>query len=234
MKLIIKDGMVSRNTPSSSEKALCLALHTSYVDGVATNVYLTKDDELVIYQKDNIENNPIKEQTLSSLQLFNLGSRVKPHFLISLKRALEIFKTTKKKLILNVVDHGSKNSKYISKLLTLTNHYPEVNLYLKSSNQQLVEQLNKKKNKQKVGAVITTYDSPFWLLSLDFYSLNTTNVDIKEALNQLAIGKILMVENIDSKEELNHIHHYYGCYSHSVYVISPLSFIISRYFHKEL
>ncbi len=220
MNFIIKDGVTSRNTPASSKKALELAIHTLKVDGVETNVYLTKDGCLVIYFKENIGGMPISKQNFSTLLGYNLGSKVKRHTLIPLQEALDVFRQSKKKLILNLVDHMEDNYQYVEAVIWLIAQYPEVNLYLKSDNEEILLLLTKAKLHHQIGATINSFDSKLYHIPLDFYSLNLDNLEVHQMLQELIKGKVFMIEGIVSFQQLQEIKQHFHDYSNQIHCVS--------------
>jgi hypothetical protein len=220
LNFIVKDGVTSRNTPASSKKALELAIHTLKVDGVETNVYLTKDDCLIIYFQEDIGGRPIIEQSFPALRGYNLGSKVKRHALIPLQEALDVFKHSKKKLILNLVDHEKNNRQYVEAIIWLTTQYPEVNLYLKSNNEEIVLLLTKAKHYHQIGAVIDSLDSKLGHMPLDFYSLELDNLEVHQTLQELANGKVFMIEEVNTFQQLYEIEQQFHDYLSQIHCVS--------------
>ncbi|HIT22717.1 MAG TPA: hypothetical protein IAB56_07120 [Candidatus Scybalousia intestinigallinarum] len=220
MNFIVKDGVTSRNTPASSKKALELAIHTLNVDGVETNVYLTRDGCPIIYFKEAIEGRPIIEQSFPALRGYNLGSKVKRHALIPLQDALDVFKHSKKKFILNLVDHKKNNRQYVEAIISLTTQYPEVNLYLKSDNEEIVLLLTKVRQHHQIGAVIDSFDSKLGHIPLDFYSLKRGNLEVHQTLQELAKGKVFMIEEVDTFQQLQEIEQQFHDYLSQIHCIS--------------
>lgn len=220
LKFIVKDGVTSRNTPASSKKALELTIHTLHVDGVETNVYLTKDDCLIIYPEERIYGIPIIEQNFTDLRGYNLGSRVKHHFLIPLQEALDVFKNSKKEFVLQLSDHGNKNRQYVEKIIFLISQYPKINIYLKSDSEEIITLLSNSKIQHQVGAIIDSFDSKLCHFPLDFYSLNIENMDTNQALEQLANGKVLMTEQVNTVEQVRQLEQCFHDYLEQLHCVS--------------
>lgn len=183
MNLIVRNGASSKNTPADTYDSLLLAIHTDYIAGVEMNLNMTKDGKIVVYQTDAIDghpNNKISDLTFTDLQKYNLGSKVKKHWILTLEETLKLFETTSKMLVLNLNSHGENNSTFTKTVSNLIDQYPNDNIYIKSPSKEIVLDMRDKVQKAKIGAVIMDVDHYFWDLDLDFYSVSVQHADINE------------------------------------------------------
>lgn len=183
MNLIVRNGASSKNTPADTYDSLLLAIHTDYIAGVEMNLNMTKDGKIVVYQTDAIDghpNNKISDLTFTDLQKYNLGSKVKKHWILTLEETLKLFETTSKMLVLNLNNHGENNSIFTKTVSNLIDQYPNDNIYIKSPSKEIVLDMRDKVKKAKIGAVIMDVDHYFWDLDLDFYSVSVQHADINE------------------------------------------------------
>ena len=134
MKIINRYGVSSKHTPQDTWDSLLLAMNHDQIDGVELNLNFTKDKQVVVYQVDSIYHHPnhkISQLTLQDLQKYNLGNRVKKHFILTLEKVLELFATTHKSLILNLANHDIHNSEFVRMILNAITNYPTNNIYIK-------------------------------------------------------------------------------------------------------
>lgn len=205
MNLITRNGPSSKNTPTDTYDSLLLAIHTDYIAGVEMNLNMTKDGKIIVYQTDAIDNNPnykISNLTYTELQKFNLGSKVKKHWIITLEDVLKLFETTTKMLVLNLNSHGKNNSTFTQTISYLIEQYPNDNIYIKSPCKEIVLDMKDKENKAKVGAVIMNTEPYFWDLNLDFYSVSIQHANINECSKyvkkQMDNNRYIMMGDIDN------------------------------------
>ncbi len=205
MNLITRNGPSSKNTPTDTYDSLLLAIHTDYIAGVEMNLNMTKDGKIIVYQTDAIDNHPnykISDLTYTELQKFNLGSKVKKHWIITLEDVLKLFETTTKMLVLNLNNHGENNSIFTKTIFNLIDQYPNDNIYIKSSCKEIVLDMKGTENKAKIGAVIMNTEPYFWDLNLDFYSVSIQHADINECSKyikkQMNNNRYIMMGDIDS------------------------------------
>ena len=70
MKILVRSGTNTKNTPSDSRDSFLLAINTDYVDGIEVNLNLTKDGNIVVYNNDSIMGHPkhkISDLTLDDI-----------------------------------------------------------------------------------------------------------------------------------------------------------------------
>lgn len=230
MKLIIKEGLYTKNSPANSSDAIKLALNTSYIDGVFITIQMTKDNVIVVYPTDEINNIPINSMTYSSLALFNIESGVKKIEILTLEQVLKLYKNINKKLVIEVPNYQQDNEVLIDSLIKIINNYPDIDIYLKLEPLQL-DLVKKYQTLAKVGIGISTHNSNLWNLDVDFYAVNIPNVDDNDksdVLNKLNENKIIMLENIMNLAQYQYLKDNVSNYDSLIYVVTnQLSIIAS-------
>lgn len=217
MKILVRSGTNTKNTPSDSRDSFLLAINTDYVDGIEVNLNLTKDGNIVVYNNDSIMGHPkhkILDLTLDDINKYNLGTKVKKHSIVTLEELLELFKTTPKLLVLNLENHGINNEVFISKIVNIVNNYPNDNIYVKSPCKEIILNLKDKINKAHTGAVIRNNEEYFWGLDLDFYSISVQDTSLLECDNnikkQVSQNHLIMLGDISNSTDYNKIRNYLG------------------------
>ena len=181
MRIINRYGVFSKHTPQDTRDSLLLAMNHDQIDGVELNLNFTKDKQIIVYQADSIYHHPnhkISQLTLQDLQKYNLGNRVKKHSILTLEKALELFTTTHKCLILNLANHDIHNSEFARILLNTIRNYPTDNIYIKSDCKEIILTIRDYNKKIPLGAVIRNSDPYFWQLNLDFYSISIQDISL--------------------------------------------------------
>lgn len=217
MKILVRSGTNTKNTPSDSKDAFLLAIKTNYVDGIEVNLNLTKDGNIIVYNDNSFMGHPkhkISDLTLADISKYNLGTKVKKHNVITLEGLLELFKTTTKLLVLNLENHGENNNIFIDKIVQIINNYPNDNIYVKSPCKEIVLNIKDKIDKAHTGAVIRNGEGYFWGLDLDFYSISVQDVSLLECCNninnQVNQNHLIMLGDISNSNEYKEIKNYLG------------------------
>ncbi len=229
MKLIIKEGLYTKNSPANSSDAIKLALNTSYIDGVFITIQKTKDNVIVVYPSEDVNNIPINSMTYSELALFNIESGVKRIEILTLNQVLKLYEGILKKLVIDVPDYGQNNQVLINSIINIINNYPNVDIYLKLIPGQL-DFINRQLN-AKIGIGISEHDSSLWNLDVDFYAVSIPNVsetDKSDILVKLKENKIIMLENIMNLAQYQYLQDNISNYDSLIYVVTnQLSIIAS-------
>lgn len=217
MKILVRSGTNTKNTPSDSKDAFLLAINTNYVDGIEVNLNLTKDGNIIVYNDNCFMGHPkhkISDLTLADISKYNLGTKVKKHNVITLEGLLELFKTTTKLLVLNLENHGENNNIFIDKIVQIINNYPNDNIYVKSPCKEIVLNIKDRIDKAHTGAVIRNGEGYFWGLDLDFYSISVQDVSLLECCNninnQVNQNHLIMLGDITNSNEYKEIKNYLG------------------------
>lgn len=217
MKILVRSGTNTKNTPSDSRDSFLLAINTDYVNGIEVNLNLTKDGEIVIYNDNSIMGHPkhkIADLTLADISKYNLGTKVKKHSIVTLEELLELFKTTTKLLVLNLENHGENNDVFIDKVVQIINGYPNDNIYVKSPCKEIILNIKDKIDKAHTGAVIRNEEEYFWGLDLDFYSISVQDASLLACdgniKKQLDKNHSIMIGDIKGSKEYDQVRNYLG------------------------
>ncbi len=219
MKHVINGGISTANVPSYSRDAVLLALHTNYLDGVSLNLFQTKDKKIVAYPTSTVDNGKenISDLTLYNLERRNFGERVRRHSILELSDALGLFDQGSKTVVLNVEDETDDD--YKKELVRLTNLYPNVDIYIKSSNPDMLNYLNTSCQKERVGAVITEKNQDLWTDNFDFFSICMEKIDYEEIRAKVKAHKRVMIENVNTEEKYQEVKNNTRDISDSIYII---------------
>lgn len=210
MKILIKDGASTKNTPKSSNDSFLLAIYSSYIDGIEVNLNLTKDNDIVVYHNNSIMGHPkhkFIDLTMNDIRKYNLGTKVKKHNIVTLDNLLKLFGNTNKLLILNLENHGNNNKAFVDKFINIINNYNNNNIYIKSSCKEIILYIKDRVNRANIGATITNNEQYFWNLNLDFYSISVKTNSLtslnNNIINQLNQNHDIMLNNINNMKEYN-------------------------------
>lgn len=216
MKVLVKNGASTKNTPSNSIDSFLLALNTNYIDGIEVNLNLTKDNNLIVYHCDSIMGHykhKFSNLTLSDIDKYNLGTKVKKHNIITLDKLLKIFDNTSKLLVLNIDSHNN-NKILVDKLISIINNYPNDNIYIKSSSKEIILYIKDKIHNAHIGAVIMDREKYFWNLDLDFYSISLNDISLlpikSDIEKKLIKNKFIMLNDINNIDNFNEVKNYLG------------------------
>ncbi|MBQ7104451.1 MAG: hypothetical protein IJN90_01195 [Bacilli bacterium] len=226
MYLIADGGITTKNTLANTKGAISLSLNTSYISGISLNVAYTKDDVFIIVDREALMFTTkgagyIDNNTYNDLLHFNIGTKVLNARVVTLKEVLDIYNNSNKMLILNLDYQGEKTSKYTYQLLSLISNYPNINIYLKSFNQEILSILKNSNTKARIGIIINDNNLKEIDNEYDFYVINSFLVN-KDLITRIVNNnKLIMTELIDTSGELINYYYRYGNYIlNNLYIIS--------------
>lgn len=226
MYLIADGGISTKNTLANTKGAISLSLNTSYISGISLNVAYTKDDVFIIVDREALMFTTkgagyIDNNTYNDLLHFNIGTKVLNARVVTLKEVLDIYNNSNKMLILNLDYQGEKTSKYTYQLLSLISNYPNINIYLKSFNQEILSILKNSNTKARIGIIINDNNLKELDNEYDFYVINSFLVN-KDLITRIVNNnKLIMTELIDTSGELINYYYRYGNYIlNNLYIIS--------------
>ncbi len=226
MYLIADGGITTKNTLANTKGAISLSLNTSYISGISLNVAYTKDDVFIIVDREALMFTTkgagyIDNNTYNDLLHFNIGTKVLNARVVTLKEVLDIYNNSNKMLILNLDYQGEKTSKYTYQLLSLISNYPNINIYLKSFNQEILSILKTSNTKARIGIIINDNNLKELDNEYDFYVINSFLVN-KDLITRIVNNnKLIMTELIDTSGELINYYYRYGNYIlNNLYIIS--------------
>ena len=229
MKLILKDGIHSKNSPKNTMDSIILTLNNNNIDGINITVQMTMDGIIVVYPTSIIMCSNINKIPYNELIKYNVGSKIKKHRILTLEEVLEKFSGSSKKLIIEL-NNCSDNLSLVKSVIELTSRYSNSNIYLKTSIKENILYLKELANTCNIGATILDSDNYFWNLDLDFYSINYSDINSDLVLKQLNSNKIIMLENINIKERLELLRSKLDNYSDNIYLITDNQKEIVEYF----
>ena len=226
MYFIADGGISTKNTLVNTKGAISLSLNTSYISGISLNVAYTKDDVFIIVDREALMFTTkgagyIENNTYNDLLHFNIGTKVLNARVVTLKEVLDIYNNSNKMLILNLDYQGEKTSKYTYQLLSLISNYPNINIYLKSFNQEILSILKNSNTKARIGIIINDNNLEKLNNEYDFYVINSFLVN-KDIITRIVNNnKLIMTELINTSGELINYYYRYGNYIlNNLYIIS--------------
>lgn len=97
MKIITEGGISSKNSPIYTIDSFKLANKNNKVDGIKIDIYLTKDNKIILLNEEVIKKTGIDvqficEHTFSYLENLNIGTKVKRNKIISIDELLKTYK----------------------------------------------------------------------------------------------------------------------------------------------
>lgn len=239
MKFIAQGGAASRHSLSNTKDSIVLALNSNYIDGVAFNLYLTKDNRVVLFASPYVDGRSnaqgmIKDKTFQELQQINFGSKVHRQHIMNLENTLSLFYNTTKILVLNLNDEQERNKIFVDAVIDIVKNYPNVNLYLKSSDRDTVLYLNTFKIRAKVGIALYDNDPDIMQHHLDFYSFCSSKVT-KEFVRQiLKNNRFIMLEGVETTAELQTIYDRLNSLSDDIFIITEHVPLLAAYYFAEI
>ena len=226
MYLIADGGIATKNTLVNTKGAVSLSLNVSYIDGISLNVAYTKDEVFVIVDRDSLMfttqgSGYIEDNTYNDLLHFNVGTKVLNARVVTLNEVLDIYTNTNKLLVLNLDYQGDRTIQYTYQLLELISNYPNVNIYLKTFNDEIIDILKNSNTKAKIGIIINDDNLEKLEEDFDFYVINSYLVDNDTIIRKINNNRDIMTELIDSSSDLINYYYRYGSYIlNNLYVIS--------------
>ncbi len=207
MRIIASGGVSSKNTLINTKGAVTLSLSTNSVAGIVINVSYTVDNVFVIVDNTTLTSvtgglGYIKNATFEELLHYNIGTPILKDNVMTLNQVLEIYKNTDKALILNLRNQGEKTSQYIDQLLNLINNYPNINLFLKSSDEEVLTLLKSSPHYAEVGVIVSENNIDEWNNDYDFYVINTTSITREMIEEKLNNQKEVMTQIIQFEDQL--------------------------------
>ena len=210
MDYIIKNGISSKNTTLNTEKSISLAFNNPELLGVSLNLYMTKDDYIVVSDTDIVNpssNQKIRDFTLEELRRHNIGTRVNREEVMTLESVLRDFHGSEKVFIFTMNDMSVDNQQFVETVASIVNRYPNSNLYIKSPSKEIVLYLRDLIQFASIGAVLLNEDTYFLKQNLDFYCLSGPKLCPYWSKQKKEAGILLMVESIvNEKDAVSTIH----------------------------
>lgn len=226
MYLIANGGISTKNTLINTKGAISLSTNTNYISGISLNVAYTKDEVFIIADRDSLMfttkgSGYIENNTYNDLLHFNIGTKVLNAKVVTLKEVLDIYERSNKKLILNLDYQGIRTSQYTYQLLDLINTYPNIDIYLKSFDDEILTILKEANTKAKIGIIINDENLEEIDNSYDFYVFNSYLVSKDDYIKKINSNIEVMTELINTGGNLINYYYRYGEYVlNNLYIIS--------------
>lgn len=226
MYLIANGGISTKNTLINTKGAISLSTNTNYISGISLNVAYTKDEVFIIADRDSLMFTTkgagyIENNTYNDLLHFNIGTKVLNAKVVTLKEVLDIYESSNKKLILNLDYQGIRTSQYTYQLLDLINTYPNIDIYLKSFDDEILTILKEANTKAKIGIIINDENLEEIDNSYDFYVFNSYLVSKDDYIKKINSNIEVMTELINTGGNLINYYYRYGEYVlNNLYIIS--------------
>ena len=224
MKLIAHKGLHSKNTKENTLSSILLANKNQKIDGIEFDVRLTKDNKVVVIHDktiDRVSNGKGKvcEMTLDRLKKFNLGTFLKRERISTLDEILCKLDSSKL-LIIELKDEEENNDIFASKVLTIINNYPNLNIWMKSFSSEIVNYLKKYSN-IPVGIIISdkTNNIDFLDNDVDFYSISHKLINDDEISKKIYKNKPIMFWTVNTNDVMDEILNIYNN-RNDIYIIS--------------
>ena len=230
MKLIAYGGAETKYTKGSTRDALILATNTEFIDGTRLDVYITKDNYLVATTENGFQRSGLTKETLENTNYetiirHNIGTTVKFQGIIPVSEAMKIFNNKNKILLLNIIEHDNKNSVLVDNIKDITKVFLNVNLYLESDNDEVIEYLLSSNINAKNGKIIKNRTINNY--NLDFYSFDKDNIDVNLINNLYRNGKQIIITNINTGNELINIYNQFPNIFENIYIETSNPTVIS-------
>ena len=226
MFLIAEGGISTKNTLVNTKGAISLSVNTNYIAGISLNVSYTRDEVFVITDRDSLMfttkgSGFIKDNTYNDLLHFNIGTKALNARIITLNEVLDIYNNSNKMLVLNLDYQGERTDQYTYQLLSLISNYPNVKIYLKSFNKNILSILKKINTKARIGIIINDNNLNNINDDYDFYVVNSYSVDKDVLIRKINSNKLIMTELISNGSDLiNYYYRYDNYILNNLYVIS--------------
>ena len=226
MYLIADGGISTKNTLVNTKGAISLSINTSYISGISLNVAYTKDEVFIIADRDSLMfttkgSGYIENNTYNDLLHFNVGTKVLNARVVTLKEVLDIYSNTDKILVLNLDYQGLRTKQYTYQLLSLISNYPNINIYLKSFNKEIISILKQSNTKARIGIIINDNNIDEFNSDYDFYVVNSYLIDKNNIISKINNNKLIMTELINNSSDLINAYYRYGDFIlNNLYIIS--------------
>ena len=221
MKLILEDGISTKHCPNNTSESIILALYNNKVDGIFLKVFKTLDNILVINNCDKILNKKICESSYDELLKYNLGNKVKKHYILTLKEVFEIYNNSNKKIIIKPF-----SDQLVKDINNLAENY-NVNLFIETN----------KKNSTRCSSSRIGINLSFNNLSYIHYDYDFYMIDYKSLKDFLQIYKLknqeeVMFYNIETLNDYKNLDEITKNYLGNISIITN-NYNLYNYFYNE-
>lgn len=233
MKLIIKEGIYSRNSPKNTMDAIILAVNNPNIDGISITIQMTQDGILVVYPDNTIMHKNINKIPYKQLTKYNVGTRIKKHSILKLEDVLQKMDGSSKKLLIELVNCDN-NLQLVESVITLASKYPDIDIYLNTCVKEDILYLKEIANTCRIGATIKDSSNYFWNLDLDFYIIDEANIDSSYIHHMLDNNRIIMYKSMDTVKQLSFVENNFQKYIDNIYIITNHHSKIIKYLNNTM
>ncbi len=226
MYLIAEGGISTKNTLINTKGAISLSLNTNYIYGISLNVAYTKDEVFIIADRNSLMfttkgSGYIENNTYNDLLHFNVGTKVLNARVVTLNEVLDIYNNSNKMLVLNLDYQGDRTEQYTYQLLSLISNYPNINIYLKSFDKEIISILKQSNTKARIGIIINDNNIDEFNNDYDFYVINSYLIDKNNIISKINNNKLIMTELINNSSDLINAYYRYSDFIlNNLYIIS--------------
>ncbi len=219
MRYIVRGGITTKNIPPACRDAIELATKLPDVFGIELGACETKDKEVVVYCKNNqdITKEEMKGETLYYLRRRNIASGVRNHQVLTLEEALKSLDRSNCILVLSLEEQT--DVAFLKKVIEITGNFPNLNIYIKSDLEDVVEYIRDLSGRQRTGINMCYKSNELWQVQGDFYSMNSTCIEKENMKRKIGENRRIMINDIDTKDEMIRLEGECGC-NDSIYVIT--------------
>jgi len=215
MYLIAEGGIATKNTLLNTKGAISLSVIANYISGISLNVSYTKDEVFIITDRDSLMfttkgSGYLEKNTYKDLLHFNVGTKVLNARVVTLKEVLDIYSNTNKKLILNLDYQGVRTNQYTYQLLDLIRNYPNIDIYLKSFDEEILSILKSSNTNAKIGVIISDDNLDEINNNYDFYVINSYLINKDTHIEKINSNQEIMTELIKNSGDLINYYYRYG------------------------
>ena len=173
-------------------------INNSKISGISFDILMTKDKKIIIYFPSG---NYLS--SIDTLQSNNYNNLINEN-IMSLEDVLKVVANSNQKIILNflpivspptdeksLINLNKLNEEYVLKVNNIVKNFPNLKFYLCSAYDNLVFQIKRLNQNNKVGFIITNLSTNY--IDVDFYVFTTNMIDRKIIMQQLALNKEVMI-----------------------------------------
>ena len=226
MKIIADGGATTKNTGANTRDAIILGLNTPYINGFKFKLYLTRDNEIVSLSDpaylffEHFENG-ISNLTLKEALTYNVGTKVQPQQIITLKEILTIFQNyPNKDLILELTNHKQKNGLFTDLILVELRKYPYLNIYLETEFEEIFSYLKSSTTKYPLGYVVRENSVENFDKEADFYDIALVLLEQLDIRSKALDGYLIMLDQINVRSVFDLVYQEYQDIFDNLFIIT--------------
>jgi len=226
MKIITEGGISSKNSPIYTIDSFKLANKNNKVDGIKIDIYLTKDNKIIllneeVMKKTGIDVQFICEHTFSYLENLNIGTKVKRNKIISIDELLKTYKH--KYIVVNIKENQYRNDILVKTLFKYVNNNTNIEWFLMSNSSKIVNLLYSQETNAKIGKIVNNYKDTTY--SFDFYSTNIENINLFPDKKD----SIIVINDVNTQNDLIQLFKYKNNFNNLFAITNNYGLITNKY-----